>query len=57
MGFVDEITLKQYYSMCNVYVCSSRLEGFGLTIIEAMVAGKPVVANNVGQLLNLLIMG
>ena len=54
MGFVDEITLKQYYSMCNVYVCSSRLEGFGLTIIEAMAAGKPVVANNVGAIPELI---
>jgi len=47
-GFVDSTTLKKIYALCTFYVCSSRLEGFGLTIIEAMAAGKPIVATNVG---------
>ena len=49
-GFVDEITLKKCYAICNVYVVPSRLEGFGLTLLEAMAAGKPVVATNVGAI-------
>ena len=49
-GFVDEITLKKCYQLCDIYVIPSRLEGFGLTVLEAMVAGKPVVATNVGAI-------
>lgn len=49
-GFVDEITLKKCYALCDVYAVPSRLEGFGLTILEAMAAGKPVVATNVGAI-------
>lgn len=49
-GFVDEITLKKYYALCDVYVCTSRLEGFGLTILEAVAAKKPIVATNVGAI-------
>lgn len=47
-GFVDDTTLKKCYAICDVYVIPSRLEGFGLTILEAMAAEKPVVATNVG---------
>ena len=49
-GFVDESTLKKCYAICDVYVVPSRLEGFGLTILEAIAAGKPVVATNVGAI-------
>jgi|LGVF01.1.fsa_nt_gb glycosyltransferase involved in cell wall biosynthesis len=49
-GFVEEATLKRYYALCEVYVCPSRLEGFGLTILEAMATGKPIVATDVGAI-------
>ncbi len=49
-GFVDDITLKKCYALCDLYVCPSRLEGFGLTILEAFAAGKPVVATKVGAI-------
>ena len=32
----------------NVYVCSSLSEGHSLSILEAMAAGKPVIATDVG---------
>lgn len=49
-GFVDDITLKKCYALCDVYVCPSRLEGFGLTLLDAMAAGKPIVATRVGAI-------
>jgi len=45
-GFVDDTTLKKLYVLCDIYVCPSILEGFGLTILEAMACGKTVVASN-----------
>jgi len=54
IGYTDDITLKKFYSLCTVYICPSRLEGFGLTILEALTAGKPVVATNVGAIPELI---
>jgi len=53
-GYIDDNTLKKIYSICDVYVCPSHLEGFGLTILEALAAGKPVVATNVGAIPELI---
>lgn len=47
-GYVDDMTLAKLYSICDVFVCPSLLEGFGLVILDAMAAGKPVVATNAG---------
>jgi len=54
LGYVDDITLKKCYSLCDVYICPSRLEGFGLTILEAFAAGKPVIATNTGAIPELI---
>lgn len=47
-GHADEATLKRLYAACDVFVLPSLLEGFGLTILEAMASAKPVVATKVG---------
>ncbi len=54
-GFVDEITLKKCYALCDAYVCPSRLEGFGLTLLDALAAGKPIVATRVGAIPEIII--
>jgi glycosyltransferase involved in cell wall biosynthesis len=42
----DAIT--RLYDLCDCYVSLHRAEGFGLTIAEAMAAGKPVIATAYG---------
>jgi glycosyltransferase involved in cell wall biosynthesis len=42
-GFVADEDLPVLYSGARVYACPSLAEGFGLTIIEAMACGTPVV--------------
>jgi glycosyltransferase involved in cell wall biosynthesis len=53
-GKVEESVLRKCYALCTVYVCPSRLEGFGLTLLEAMAAAKPIVATNVGSIPELM---
>ncbi len=47
-NFVPDGRLPQYYSECDVFVLPSRMEGWGLTLMEAMALEKPVVAYRVG---------
>ena len=44
----DDMALGMLYRSCNVFVCSSWLEGFGLPPLEAMSCGSPVVTTDCG---------
>ena len=44
VGFADEKKLATYYVQSDILLSTSRWEGFGLTILEAMTFGLPVVA-------------
>src|SRR6185437_13066204 len=45
-GRVADEDLPALYAGAQVFALPSKQEGFGLTMIEAMVCGTPVVANN-----------
>jgi glycosyltransferase involved in cell wall biosynthesis len=47
-GFVPDDLMPAYYTMADVYVSSSLLEGFGLPLAEALACGTPVVAFHTG---------
>ena len=43
-GFANEKQLADYYSQSDILLSTSRWEGFGLTLIEAMAYGLPIIA-------------
>jgi mannosyltransferase len=49
--FLGELPIEQvpaWYQRISIYVFASRVEGFGLTMLEAMAAGNAVVATRAG---------
>jgi glycosyltransferase involved in cell wall biosynthesis len=50
VGYVDDADLPGLYAGARAFVLPSRYEGFGLTCLEAMASGTPVVAANRGAL-------
>jgi len=48
LGYVRHDEIAKYYSIANVYVLTSIWEEWSNTIMEAMAAGVPVIASNVG---------
>lgn len=47
-GEISEKELIDLYSRCRGFICTALDEDFGLTPVEAMASGKPVVAVNEG---------
>ena len=53
LGIEESVTLLgfhknpyQYVARCDLYVCSSRREGFSTAVTEALIVGTPVVSTN-----------
>lgn len=50
----DDKLIAKSYSIADAFVLFSEWEGFGITVIEAMAAGKPVLVSNRGALPHLV---
>lgn len=50
VGKPDKLTLMQIYNVADVLVSPSLFEGFGITILEAMACGTPVITSNSSSL-------
>ena len=46
LGFVDDCDVSKLYSLALALVHPSKMEGFGLTGLEAMSVGLPVISSN-----------
>ena len=46
----DKAALRKLYSAADALVAPSLYEGFGITVLEAMACGTPVIASNVTSL-------
>ena len=53
-GNVPVETLVAAYQRCDVFAMPSKAEGFGLTLLEAMAFGKPVVGGAHGGPLDII---
>lgn len=49
-GFVADDKLMALYGACDLFLFPSLYEGFGLTPLEAMAAGLPVVSSHAGAM-------
>ncbi len=48
-GFLKNFSdLPQWYQACDIVGCVSRVEGFGVTCLEGMASGSPVLATEAG---------
>lgn len=47
LGFIkDQKMMNIIYSLSSVFMCASRMEAFGKTVLESLFCGTPVVAYN-----------
>ncbi len=57
LGILSRLELERCYRECDVVLMPSRYESFGLVAIEAMAAGKPVIALDIGGLREIVVDG
>ena len=46
--FEGDRDVAPYYALADLVLCPSKYEGYGLVIVEALAAGKPVISTDVG---------
>lgn len=50
LGYVEDANLPTLFAGCEAFVLPSLTEGFGITVLEAMLAGAPVACSATGSL-------
>ena len=50
LGYRSDVQLQALYKAASFYLHVSLFEGFGLTVLEAMAAGCPVITSNISSL-------
>lgn len=57
VGSLNDQELADFYNYCDIFLSPTRLEGFGLTVAEAMACGKPIITTNCSALPEIVIEG
>ena len=54
-GYIEDNVLPSFYRQASVFVVPSIFEPFGMTALEAMACGTPVVASKFGGIKNIIL--
>lgn len=57
LGFIPNTELPSYLHQSDIFVRPSLSEGFGISFVEAMAAGLPVITTPVGGIVDFLVEG
>jgi len=49
-GYISPEDVPKYHNKIDIFVCLSHSESFGVSVVEAMATGKPVVVSDIGGL-------
>ncbi|MCL0090937.1 glycosyltransferase [Dehalococcoidia bacterium] len=57
LGYVPDELMAPYYRQAQMFVVPSKFEPFGMTALEAMACGAPVVASSLGGIRDVIVEG